>query len=194
MLGASSRSNINLNPEPRVSALNPRASRFEPGVSASNPRASRFYPRVSASNPRAPRFYPRGSASNPRAPRFYPRVSASNPRAPRFEPGVSASNPRGSRFEAHGHTKNLTGSKACAHGSTRKEKTREALCSRGFLPFCGTDRNILWCPGPESNRQAVKRRIFITLRLSKPAMRAPPFVRWTMPSPWRALRRSYGTR
>jgi hypothetical protein len=48
--------------------------------------------------------------------------------------------------------------------------------------------NLTWCPGPDSNRQAVKRRIFVTLNLSKPAMCASPFVRWTMPSPWHAAR------
>jgi len=45
-----------------------------------------------------------------------------------------------------------------------------------------------WCPGPDSNRQAVRRRIFVTLRLSTPALQlsaASPFVRWTMPSPSR---------
>lgn len=46
----------------------------------------------------------------------------------------------------------------------------------------------MWCPGPDSNRQAVKRRIFITLNLSKPAIRRLPFVRWTMPSPLHATR------
>jgi len=40
---------------------------------------------------------------------------------------------------------------------------------RGFSEHIGTSRNILWCPGPDSNRQAVRRRIFFTLHLSMPA-------------------------
>jgi hypothetical protein len=50
----------------------------------------------------------------------------------------------------------------------RPEKTREALRYRGFLESSGIHWNNIWCRGPDSNRQAVRRRIFVTPRLSTP--------------------------
>lgn len=50
----------------------------------------------------------------------------------------------------------------------RNRKGRKALCRSESVDLCGTCRKIFWCRGPDSNRQAVKRRIFFTPRLSTP--------------------------
>lgn len=54
----------------------------------------------------------------------------------------------------------------------RNRKGRKALCRSESVDLCGTCRKIFWCRGPDSNRQAVKRRIFFTPRLSTPSAKS----------------------
>src|SRR5260221_2380812 len=49
------------------------------------------------------------------------------------------------------------------------------------LRYCLLD----WCPGPESNRHALRRGIFLPLRLSPPEL--PLFVVWSTRSPCQLL-------
>lgn len=49
--------------------------------------------------------------------------------------------------------------------SLGNKKPRKTLILRGFSEFIGSRRNSLWCPGPESNRHALRRGILSPLRL-----------------------------
>lgn len=46
-----------------------------------------------------------------------------------------------------------------------KKKPRKSLTLRGFSEYCGSCRNNFWCPGPDSNRHALRRGILSPLRL-----------------------------
>jgi hypothetical protein len=52
-----------------------------------------------------------------------------------------------------------------ALGFPRTQKTRKALSYSGFMDFIGILQNCMWCPGPESNRHALRRGILSPLRL-----------------------------
>ncbi len=54
-------------------------------------------------------------------------------------------------------------------------------------PLQTQERLPNWCPRPESNRHALRRGIFLPLRLSPPAHAL--FVVWSTPSPWPCDRR-----
>ena len=56
-------------------------------------------------------------------------------------------------------------SRIYSSATCRSIKGRKALCGGGFRVF---HRKKPWCRGPDLNRQAVKRRIFVTPRLSTP--------------------------
>ena len=76
--------------------------------------------------------------------------------------------------------------KPAPKGTKNSARPRSSGVLRNTSAQTGTCQ---WCPGPDSNRQAVRRRIFITLHLSMPATctaLTSPFVRWTMPSPLRS--------
>jgi hypothetical protein len=60
---------------------------------------------------------------------------------------------------------------------SRAESALEALLHQGFKEFTAIKWKTLWCRGPDSNRQAVKRRIFVTPRLSTPTIPGGILVR-----------------
>jgi len=67
------------------------------------------------------------------------------------------------------------------------EKAPKTFNLRGFLDNLRLPEILVWYRGPDLNRQAVRRRIFITLRLSTPTSNKTPSTKTTLIKTVRAL-------